>query len=104
MFWILADRGERNLVRAERSLNRNAVHFLRTRPAFRSAQDNHRPQLPGLESLLGRAAGFCSRTLLNVAYLRITAIESGREELMNDCRIVAFHKMGGVAASLVQRD
>src|SRR5438445_8109760 len=44
---LVADIGDRDLVRPECSLRREAVDLLRARPALGRAKDDHRPPWPG---------------------------------------------------------
>jgi hypothetical protein len=92
VFGILADRCERNLVRAEGAFDRNPVDFFRARPALGRAQDDHRPDRLLLEAIR-------ARVVLNRSDLGITIVERCRKELMHDERIVAFDEIGLVAAA-----
>ena len=95
MFRIFADRGERDLMSTEGTFNRDSIHFFRTGPSLGRAQDDHGPDWLLLESAL-------TRLLLDGSNLGIAIVQRSSQELMHDFRIVAFDKIGLVAASYVQ--
>src|ERR1700683_2122060 len=87
---------KRNLMRAEFALNRNTIHFLRTCPAFRGAQNDHRPRLP-------RELFICPSFLLGFPYARVAAIERTREKLVHLFGLVPFHENRRVAMPREER-
>ena len=95
MFRVFADRGERHLMSTEGAFNRDSVHFFRTSPSLGRAQDDHGPDGLLLEPAL-------TRLLLNGSNLGIAIVQRSSQELVDNFRIVAFNKIGLVAASYVQ--
>ena len=94
---LLAHVGERDLVRAPRALDRQAVDLLRPRPALRRAQDQHRPLRPlGLAVLARRA--------LDARDVVERVVERGRELLVHGVRLVALDEQRPVAVALEERD
>ena len=95
MFRVFADRSERDLMSTEGTFNRDSIHFFRTSPSLGGAQDNHGPDWLLLEPAL-------TRLLLDGSNLGIAIVQRSSQELMHDFRIVAFDKIGLVAASCVK--
>src|ERR1700734_1964239 len=95
MFRVFADRGERDLMSTEGAFNRDSIHFFRPSPTLRRAQDDHGP-----DWLLLKPA--VARLLLNGSNLGIAIVQRFSQELMYDFGIVAFDKIGLVAASCVK--
>ncbi len=79
------------------ALDRQAVHFLRTRPAFRRAQDEHRP----LRTLGHAVLASCP---LDFRDLVERLVESCRERLVHPHRLVTRHDDRPPAVALEQRD
>jgi len=87
----------RNLVRAERPFDLQPVDNLRPSPAFRAAQNNHRPlRAPRIRIFLGFA--------LNALDLGNHFVQRRRHQLVHQWRIIAFHKMRLIAVSDEQID
>ena len=94
---IFADVRERNLVRAKCAFDGHAVDFFRTGPAFRRAEDDHRP---GFEDRFA-ARAVRPRLLLNFSYLRVSAIERCGQLLMDARGIVTFDEVRRVTKSAI---
>ena len=95
MFGIFANRCERHLMCAEGSFDGNPIHFLRTRPPFGCAQDDHRPNWLFLESI-------AARFVLNRPNLGVAIVQRCRQQLVHDFRIVTLDEIGLVPTPGVQ--
>ena len=97
MLGLLARSGERHLMRAERAFDLLAVHYLRPGPAFRRAQDDHRP-----------ASGACVNPFVRARRSESSRISSNdrvqrrRHQLVHRLRIVAFDEVRLVAVAAEQ--
>ena len=91
---VLLHGGQRDLVSAERALDRHPVHDLRSGPALGCPQHEDRP--PGPPA--GRAAP--TRLGLDGADLRVAGVQSLCEPRVHDRRIVTLDKVGLVAMTL----
>ena len=94
---VLADVRERNLMRAPRVLHGQAVDLLRSSPALRRAQDQHRPSRPARLAVLARGA-------LDARDVVERVVERRRELLVHVVRLVARHDQRPVAVALEQRE
>ncbi len=95
MIGFLAQFGKRNLVGAPGAFNRLAVDFLRARPAFGCAHDQHRPCRAVRRSAL-------TRSLLDSRDAIEDFVEYCGGLLMHRCRIVAFECEGLVSVAAHQ--
>src|SRR5271165_2470143 len=102
MLGILANVGERNLMRAESAFDGHAVYFFRACPPLWGAQDDHGPRWPRLS--LTRSGFFCARGCLNFFDPSVAVVESGGEKLMDDFGIIPFNEMGRVSLPFIERD
>ena len=90
--------GDRNLMRAPRSLDRLAVDEFRSRPTLRCPEHDHRPAWP----LRPFRAAERPRGDLDPANLCQDDIERSGETLVHQCRIVAFDEVRLVAVAVQQ--
>ncbi len=95
MLWILTDRCQRDLVRAECAFDGDAIHFLGAGPSLGRAKDNHGPDGLFLEAVL-------ASLLLNSTNLVIAIFKRLSEELMDDFGIIALDKVGVVATAYIK--
>src|SRR5262249_13120119 len=81
----VASNVQRHLVRAPKSFQVMAIHFPRSRPAFGTAQNDHRPT---------RAGGLAGtpRLFLDFADLLNTMLERGGHRLVHAAGFAAFYK------------
>ena len=89
---------ERHLVRAPGPLHRQAVDEFRPRPAFRRAENDHRPAWP----LRRRRRAVRSGVVLYPADARQDAVEGLGQPLVNERRIVALNEVRLVAVAAQQ--
>src|SRR5262249_60497185 len=73
---VLADIGDRHLVRAPSAFDRKAVDLLRAGPALRRSEDDHRPLRPSLVAVLPRSP-------LDLGDLIERLVERARERLVD---------------------
>src|SRR5580704_16662839 len=86
-------------MRAEGAFDGQTIHFFRASPALRSAQNDHGPAWSRISWSVYR-----SRFFLDFSYAAVAAIQSAREKLVHDFRVVAFNEIGGVAKTFIQGD
>ncbi len=91
--------GERHLVRAERALGGQPVDQLRSRPALRRAQDDHRPART--RGGVGRIS--FSRATLDRGDLVADVVERRRHQLVHRRRLGALDEARLVAVAAQQR-
>ncbi len=85
--------GQRNLMRAERPLNRQAIHLLWTRPSLRRNQHNHRPAW----ALACRVAG--ARRSLDLMDLLDHRVQRHSHRLVHRCGFVPFNDVRSPTAT-----
>ena len=95
---VFGEAGERNLVGAPEPFGLQPVDLLRTGPAFRASQHDHRPFRPALCSLCPAA-----RRLLDRTYAVQRIIQHDSHPLMHRCRIIALDEQRLVAIADEQR-
>ena len=95
MLGIVFDRCERDLVCAEGTFDRNAIHFLRARPSLGRAEYDHGPDRLFCESVL-------TCLLLNSPNLGVTILKRLRQNLMHDLRIIALDKVRVVTTAYIK--
>src|SRR6266481_5404678 len=86
MAWFVGQIRERHLVGAPGAFRRLPIDCLWPRPAFRTAQNDHRPGWSPLESVLARVR-------LNGPDFREHFVQSASHELVHQAGIIAFHEI-----------